>query len=394
MRDEHGDDRAEELSSDLTGELARLVTRYVVGECSPDEAARVEAYLAGAPAAAEHVRRLRKVWDATDRPRTHRDVDRAWETLRAQLGPDVDVDAPAFTPSLRVVRAEGAPTPTSPIPRQPRARPRTRFLVRLVAAAAAVLAIAVPATLVRRAVRSSPRSERVATAPAVHEYATRAGQRAELTLGDGTRIILGAASRLHVPLAYGDGAREVALDGEAYFDVVHDPALPFRVRTPLGVAEDIGTVFVVSTHPEAGGMRVVVATGAVALTRVARSGLSTPVTQSTPPAPEPLQRLESGDLGRLDTAGIVHVTHGVDVPASLAWTRGELVFHQLPLRDAVPQLERWYGIHVRIADSALGAAPISASFADETAPQALTLIATAVNARLLGDDTTFVLSRR
>src|ERR1700676_3625297 len=58
--------------------------------------------------------------------------------------------------------------------------------------------------------------------PARRTYATVAGERAELRLSDGTRVRLAPASRLSVSADYGTDRRDVYLDGEAYFDVVHD----------------------------------------------------------------------------------------------------------------------------------------------------------------------------
>ena len=60
---------------------------------------------------------------------------------------------------------------------------------------------------------------------------------------DGTRITLGPASVLHVPVSYAAGDRAVALEGEGYFTVGHNEAHPFSVRARNVVAVDIGTRF-------------------------------------------------------------------------------------------------------------------------------------------------------
>jgi transmembrane sensor len=150
------------------------------------------------------------------------------------------------------------------------------------------------------------------------------------------------------------------------------------VHTGVGGAEDIGTEFVVTAYPEANGMQVAVASGMVQLGAVK---LRPSTTVSASPR-EPLL-LTRGDLGRLDSVGVLKVEHGVDVDAQLAWTRGELVFRRTPLRLVIPQLERWYGVDIRLADSRLNEVPVSASFADEGATQAVTFVAAAINARLV-----------
>ncbi|MFL5516739.1 MAG: FecR domain-containing protein, partial [Gemmatimonadales bacterium] len=102
---------------------------------------------------------------------------------------------------------------------------------------------------------------------------TRRGERAAFNLADGSRVILGAESRLTIPAGYGrpGAAREVRFEGQGYFAVIHDSLRPFRVVTGLGTAEDLGTEFVISTYAEARGMRVVVASGKVGLRQPAAS---------------------------------------------------------------------------------------------------------------------------
>ena len=64
----------------------------------------------------------------------------------------------------------------------------------------------------------------------------------------------------------GGGTREVELEGEAYFAVVHDAARPFAVRAHGAVATDVGTAFDVRAYPEDAGARIAVTEGAVAVT--------------------------------------------------------------------------------------------------------------------------------
>src|SRR5207253_457823 len=80
------------------------------------------------------------------------------------------------------------------------------------------------------------------------EYVTAPGQRLAVSFSDGSRVLLGVASRLRVPRDYGVRTRAVELEGEAYFVVRHDPAHPFLVRTAHGTTEDLGTEFDVRAY--------------------------------------------------------------------------------------------------------------------------------------------------
>lgn len=70
-----------------------------------------------------------------------------------------------------------------------------------------------------------------------------AGQRAELTLADNTKVWLNAKSKLTYPTHFEKGNREVTLDGEAYFDVTHSKEQPFVVKTNKMNIEVLGTEF-------------------------------------------------------------------------------------------------------------------------------------------------------
>lgn len=58
-----------------------------------------------------------------------------------------------------------------------------------------------------------------------------AGQRAEITLADGTQVWLNAKTTLSFPTQFLGNEREVKLDGEGFFDVTHNKSKPFVVKT-------------------------------------------------------------------------------------------------------------------------------------------------------------------
>ena len=70
-----------------------------------------------------------------------------------------------------------------------------------------------------------------------------AGQRAELTLEDGTKVWLNAKTTLTFPNHFSEKNREVKLDGEGFFDVAHNKARPFIVNTEKYNVKVWGTKF-------------------------------------------------------------------------------------------------------------------------------------------------------
>ncbi|MDR1402167.1 MAG: FecR domain-containing protein [Tannerellaceae bacterium] len=75
-----------------------------------------------------------------------------------------------------------------------------------------------------------------------------AGQRAELTLTDGTKVWLNALTTLTFPNRFTKDSREVYLDGEAYFDVSHNAGKIFTVNTSRYLVNVYGTEFNVSAY--------------------------------------------------------------------------------------------------------------------------------------------------
>lgn len=74
------------------------------------------------------------------------------------------------------------------------------------------------------------------------------GQRANVILPDGTDVWLNAGTTIRYPISFMKGKREIILDGEAYFEVVHNEKCPFVVHTYAMDVEVLGTKFNVEAY--------------------------------------------------------------------------------------------------------------------------------------------------
>ncbi len=315
-----------------------LLQRYLAGTVSAKEAERVEAWLAQDP---ERWGRLAEVRDAVadadlDDEAVARAMEEVWDRLAAGLGTAAG-GRPAYRPARATAREFSFPD-----------RRRKAILGQL-AAALVVLTVGggLAATLLFK--------RQGAPAGATRVVSTAPGERAAFRLPDGTQVMLSVASRLRYPARFGAGLREVALEGEAYFDVPHRQGRPFVVRAGELVAKDLGTRFTVRAYPEDAGARVVVREGKVAI-RAERDGAEEVV------AP--------GQLGRLGE-GRSPVVEAADTSALFAWTEGRLVFDATPLREALPQLGRWFDLDFRLADDSLGGVPLTATLKTQPTPDVL-----------------------
>jgi transmembrane sensor len=173
-------------------------------------------------------------------------------------------------------------------------------------------------------------------------------------------VVLGVGSALRTADHWW-GSRDVYLEGEAYFEVRHDAARPFVVHTARGATEDLGTSFDVRAYPTDGALRVVVRDG-----RVAVGGTHT---------------LGAGDLAVIDSAGRATIVRGVAVDDYTGWTDGRIVFRDVPLRQALAELARWYDLDVTLTDASAGERRVSGRFADAPASRVLDTICASAGVR-------------
>jgi len=199
-------------------------------------------------------------------------------------------------------------------------------------------------------------------------FATSVGERRQVLLKDGTKVLLGPTSRLVVFFGDQDGDRLVTLDGVAYFSVVHDPAHPFTVKAGEIRIQDVGTAFSVESDDSA-GTRLAVDSGSVSIGAADQD-------------PNAAAVLNARDRATVDRKGIVVVERSAVSDDDLAWTQGRLVFRDAPLILVGAELYRWYGVRLRVADSSLANLHLTASFSGEPVDRVLNVIALSLGARI------------
>ncbi|MBW8734248.1 MAG: FecR domain-containing protein [Asticcacaulis sp.] len=171
--------------------------------------------------------------------------------------------------------------------------------------------------------------------PAV-TYATAKGQQENVTLADGSVLMLNTDTRISVRMD--TGRRAVVLDrGELSLRVVHDEHRPFTVDAGDVRLTDIGTEFNVLRQPAA--VRVTVREGAVSLAPSA--------------AGAGVQTLKAGDTGiHSDGETTSLISHG-DTQTAFAWQTSHAIYRDQALSDVVADLNRYYDKPI-IVDDATG----------------------------------------
>lgn len=303
-----------------------LAAKYLSGEGSTAERRRFEQWLAEDPQRSAMLDSLRPYFVARAPARAPVDVDAAWTAMAARMDKDPLVVESGRPGTSRLRHARWRPWGL---------------------AAAAVLVVAAAGSLV--AIRKMSNADRLTVA-------TGPGETRAITLADGSRIVVAPLSRLEMV-----GGRSARLAGEAYFVVVHDSRRPFRVETDDATIEDLGTSFVVRTGSARQPTFVAVDEGVVALAPAAAQGATGRLI------------LRKGESGAMSSAGAVR-GDSAEWSRGLAWTRGEIVFDDLPLREVGRELNRWFGITVVLADPSLEERTLTARLSGESVDEILEAI--------------------
>jgi len=274
--------------------------RYYEGRCTAGEQAAVERWLADGT----------ELPEIPDLPRLQELEDRAWKRLREEH-----------------IRSR------TPIRTKKRRLP-------VWALAACMAAAATCGILLYRTAGGDHTNinQRQSAAAAYREYRTKPGQKARVTLPDGSTVYLNADSRLRYPAQFTGGRREVTLEGEGYFSVVSLADKPFTVLSGETRIRVLGTKFNVRAYSDHGRTELVLAEGRVIFS--AGSGRDSIMLQRGQRA------IANGSTGPL-------MVDRVDPAKHTAWKDNRLWFDGALLSEVITELERWYGVAIRVDDRRL-----------------------------------------
>jgi len=164
---------------------------------------------------------------------------------------------------------------------------------------------------------------------------TPKGRQFALTLSDGTKVWLNAASSIRYPANFAGKERWVDITGEVYFEVAASSQAPFRINVDGRAMIDVlGTDFNVNAYANEAYIRTTLINGAV---RVA-AGQSTRASEAVV--------LKPGQQAQLSTDGGIKLVKDADIEKVIAWKDGLFNFDGATLEEVMKQLERWYDIEV------------------------------------------------
>ena len=179
----------------------------------------------------------------------------------------------------------------------------------------------------------------------VCEVVVDRGQKASLTLPDGTKVWMNSSSRLKYNNNYNQEKRDIELEGEAYFEVAPNPDKAFTVHCGDLNIEALGTAFNVKGYQDDDDVTVSLLEGKV---RIYNDDYGTCLT--------PNQSLCYDRPGMRFTKTDIRDSREVDF-----WRRNILYFRSATLAEMAKTLERMYGVTIRFEDEELKQVTFSGS---------------------------------
>ncbi len=160
-----------------------------------------------------------------------------------------------------------------------------------------------------------------------------------IQLPDGSTVIVSPGSKLNYPSSFdGLAKREVYLDGQAYFDVKHNPSKPFIIYTGKLKTVVLGTAFEINAWSDESDIRVTVSRGKVKIqdenNRVLK--IISPNQQIT-----------------YNTLNENIIQKEVNLPEYLAWKDHDLLLSDVTISEASALLEDRFQVKILIGDDHL-----------------------------------------
>ncbi len=154
----------------------------------------------------------------------------------------------------------------------------------------------------------------------------------QVTLSDGTRVWLNAASSLRYPTQFQGKERKVVLSGEGYFEVAPDKEHPFLIEAETSSVQVLGTKFNYKAYPDDPATTIALAEGQIIVKRNKK---------------EKDEALLKPGYGAIINSGKDDIQiQKVNLESELAWINGMFIFDNESLGNIMKRLSRWYDVQI------------------------------------------------
>jgi transmembrane sensor len=175
-----------------------------------------------------------------------------------------------------------------------------------------------------------------------------AGQFAQLTLGDGTKIWLNSKSILTYPSQFSGSNREIKLNGEAFFEVSPNKEKPFIVKTKELDVAVLGTDFDVSAYQNDRNINVTLVNGSVNLLNKKDNS--------------EIAKLKPGEQASYSISKNTISISSVETQLYTSWRTGQIKFRKMSFEEIAKRLSRNYNIEFKFENANMLSTTYNGSF--------------------------------
>ncbi|TCD26529.1 DUF4974 domain-containing protein [Pedobacter psychrodurus] len=157
----------------------------------------------------------------------------------------------------------------------------------------------------------------------------------EITLKDGSIILLNVGSELIVAQDFGKYERNVSLQGEAFFKIAKDKRKPFIIKSGILKTTVVGTSFNINAYPDQDRIKIAVASGKVRIARKTAAGEEVLAIGMTKDASLTFDKSTGSAALKTEDAALIS-----------SWKDNKLYIDNATISEIAKQLERYYHLKV------------------------------------------------
>jgi transmembrane sensor len=187
------------------------------------------------------------------------------------------------------------------------------------------------------------------------------GVKAEVFLPDGSRVWLNSGSSITYSKNFDNKTREITLDGEAYFNISHNPLRPLIVKTKTANLEVLGTRFNIVSLPSLDIWEATLISGSV---RVFTSGKNSSKSVSLKPGEKAIWSKQVSNFS-VQQANTTNITR---------WVNNQLMFENETFGSIAKQIENTFGVQIEIPQRMSQQYRFTAKFSDESVYEIFNLL--------------------
>lgn len=271
-------------------EKTELITKVLAGEASTDEITAFTNWRNASDANNQFARQIEAIWNNTNEPNDHIDVDAAWEKVTQKI----------------------------------KTKKQVSFQTTFLRIAAVLILVAGAGLFLSKWLQSDT----------LNISQTAINDTKEITLPDGSVVWLNKNSSISYNNEFKGNTRNVELHGEAFFEVQKDPAKPFVITTKYAVTQVLGTSFNLVAYDSLTETTLSVKTGKVSFTSNKTNHQLI---------------ITANESAIINEAGQVKKDEEFNSNA-MAWKNKELVFNNTPFNEVVKAIEKFYTVKITVSN--------------------------------------------